>query len=86
MPHDTLDRKIVLDTLIKHETLTIDDLGKKENIGIVVDKHHLQLLLTELSNSGHLQDLPGVQPITYTITQKGIEEGVRLRTNGNKAV
>ena len=75
-----IDRKIVLETLIKHETLTIDDLGKKENTGVVADKNHLQLLLTELLNSGHLENLPGVQPATYTITQKGIEEGVRLRT------
>jgi predicted ArsR family transcriptional regulator len=76
---ETLDRKLVLEALIKHETLTIDDLSKKENIGVVADKNHLQLLLTELLNSGHLEDLPGVQPLTYTITQKGIEEGVRLR-------
>jgi hypothetical protein len=79
MPDNTLDRKIVLETFIKHETLTIDDLGKKENIGVVADLNHLQLLLTELLNSGHLEDLPGVKPLTYTITQKGIEEGVRLR-------
>lgn len=83
MTHNTLDRKIVLETLIKHETLTIDDLGKKENIGVVADKNHLQLLLTELLNSGHLEDLPGVKPLTYTITQKGIEEGVRLRSVDN---
>lgn len=83
MTHNTLDRKIVLETLIKHETLTIDDLGKKENIGVVADKNHLQLLLTELLNSGYLEDLPGVKPLTYTITQKGIEEGVRLRSVDN---
>jgi hypothetical protein len=79
LPHNTINRKIVLDTLIQHETLTIDDLGKKEIIGVVADKNHLQLLLTELSNGGYLEDLPGVQPLTYTITKKGIEEGVRLR-------
>jgi hypothetical protein len=79
MTHNKIDRKIVLETLIKHETLTIDDLEKKENIGIVPDAAHLRLLLEELRDSGHLENLPGVIPLTYTITKKGIDEGVRLK-------
>jgi hypothetical protein len=74
-----LDRQVVLDTLIKHETLTIDDLAKKETIGVIADVAHLRFLVEELKDSGHLQNLPGVVPLTYTITKKGIDEGVRLR-------
>jgi hypothetical protein len=74
-----IDRKIVLETLIRHETLTLPDLAKKENIGVVPDIAHLKYLLDELHDSGHLHNLPGVNPLTYTITKKGIEEGVRLR-------
>jgi hypothetical protein len=80
MDNTKIDREIVLDTLIKHETLTIDDLGKAENIGVAPDPVHLRLLLEELSGSGHLENLPGVLPLTYTITKKGIDEGVRLKT------
>lgn len=83
MTNNKIDRGVVLDTLIKHETLTIDDLAKKENIGIVPDATHLRLLLEELRDSGHLQDLPGVVPLTYTITKKGIDEGVRLKQSGS---
>jgi hypothetical protein len=78
-----IDRKTVLDTLIKHETLTIDDLTKKENIGVVPDPEHLRFLLEELRDSGHLENLPGVEPLTYTITKKGIDEGVRLKETGD---
>ncbi|HEY1113449.1 MAG TPA: hypothetical protein VGE66_07800 [Chitinophagaceae bacterium] len=75
----TINRKIVLDTLIKHETLTVDDLGKEENLGMVPDKDHLNFLLNELENSGHITLLEGTDPVTYTITVKGIEEGKRLQ-------
>lgn len=70
-----LNRTVVLNTLILHETLTIHDIGKTENMGFVPDKVHLQFLLDELIDSGHLATLEGVQPITYTITDKGIVEG-----------
>ncbi|HEY1022702.1 MAG TPA: hypothetical protein VGE06_10350 [Flavisolibacter sp.] len=73
-----VNRKIVLDTLIKHETLTADDLAKQENIGLVPNMDHLGFILSELIISGHVQVLEGIHPVTYTITQKGIDEGQRL--------
>jgi hypothetical protein len=73
-----VNRRILLDTLIKHETLTVADIAKEENLGLVPNKEHLGFLLRELSISGHIHALSGVVPITYTITQKGIDEGKRL--------
>lgn len=78
--HNKIDSKLVLNTLIQHETLTIDDLTKKENIGVLIsDTTHLRLQLEELKDNGYLEDLAGVTPLTYTITKKGIDEGVRLK-------
>ena len=74
-----VNRKIVLDTLIKHETLTADDLAKEENLGLVPNKDHLGFILSELTISGHVLILEGTDPATYTITQKGIDEGQRLQ-------
>lgn len=73
-----LNRSIVLNTLIKHETLVIGDLSKKENLGLMPNTSHLQLLIDELIESGHVHQLDGVTPCTYTITDKGIQEGKRL--------
>jgi hypothetical protein len=73
-----VNRKILLDTLIKHETLTENDIAKEENLGLVPNKEQLGFLLSELSLSGHIHALSGVVPVTYTITQKGIDEGKRL--------
>jgi hypothetical protein len=73
-----VNRKILLDTLIKHETLTVDDIAKEENLGLVHNKDQLGFLLSELSLSGHIYALSGVVAVTYTITQKGIDEGKRL--------
>ncbi|HEX8314943.1 MAG TPA: hypothetical protein VF609_08120 [Flavisolibacter sp.] len=73
-----VNRKILLDTLIKHETLTEDDIAKEENLGVVPNKEQLGFLLNELNLSGHIQVLSGAEPITYSITQKGIDEGRRL--------
>jgi hypothetical protein len=73
-----VNRKILLDTLIKHETLTVDDIAKEENLGVVPNKEQLGFLLSELSLSGHILALSGIVPVTYTITQKGIDEGKRL--------
>ena len=73
-----INRKIMLDTLIKHETLTEEDIAKEENLGLVPNKEQLGFLLSELSLSGHIQVLSGAFPVTYTITQKGIDEGNRL--------
>ncbi|MBA2498118.1 MAG: hypothetical protein H0V30_00155 [Chitinophagaceae bacterium] len=73
-----INRKLVLNTLIKHETLTIVDLKKYENLEMIPDNDLLNFLLNELIKSGHIEILNGVDPITYTITSKGILEGERL--------
>lgn len=75
----TLNRLRVLNTLIAHETLTITDIGKLENLGMVPNKHHLQMLLDKLEKEDHIQQLSGVLPCTYTVTDKGIAEGIRLK-------
>lgn len=74
-----INRTIVLNSLVRHETLTIVDITKVENLGVVPDRVHLNYLLTELMESGHIQTLNGVTPVTYTITRKGIAEGKRLK-------
>lgn len=78
-----LSRTIVLSTLIRHETLTADDIAKEENLGLVPNKEHLQLLLDELTASEHIHILSGAVPCTYTITDKGIKEGERLKEAAN---
>ena len=74
-----LNRQVILDTLIQHETLTIHDLAKTEIIGSLPNRDHLFFLLDELSESGYVKRLEGVIPFTYTITENGINEGVRLK-------
>ena len=76
-----INRSIVLNSLIRHETLTIIDISKEKNLGVVPDKTHLNYLINELIESGHVYALDGVVPATYTITTKGIEEGKRLNEN-----
>jgi hypothetical protein len=76
-----VNRRILLNTLIKHETLTEEDIAKEENLGVVPNKEQLGFLLTELSLSGHILVLSGTLLPTYTITQKGIDEGKRLEAN-----
>ncbi|HEY0058428.1 MAG TPA: hypothetical protein VGB56_04795 [Flavisolibacter sp.] len=73
-----ITRKVLLDTLIKHETLTINDICKEENLGMVPNEGQLKYLLQGLTREGFLQILAGAVPHTYTITTKGIEEGKRL--------
>lgn len=73
-----INRKLVLNTLIKHETLTIVDLKKYENLEMIPDNDQLNFLLNELIKSGHIDILNGVDPLTYTITSKGIQEGEKL--------
>jgi hypothetical protein len=75
----TLNRKLLLHTLIQHETLTITDIGKEQNLGLTPNKHHLQLLLDELEQDSYIQKLGGAVPCTYTVTDKGIAEGNRLK-------
>jgi hypothetical protein len=73
-----LNRAAVLNTMIKHETLIIQDISKEENLGFVPNNAHLQFILDELTESGYLVILSDVTPCTYTITDKGIKEGKRL--------
>jgi predicted transcriptional regulator len=75
----TLNRILVLNTLIKHETLTLNDLGKEENLGLTPDGQHLIFLLDELEEGRYIQKLNGTDLCTYTITDKGITEGKRLQ-------
>ena len=77
----TINRAMVLNSLIKHETLTIVDIRKSENLGVTPDNLHLNYLLNELAESGHIDTLNGVSPLTYTVTSKGIAEGARLTQN-----
>jgi hypothetical protein len=76
MPHIT--PFIVLNTLIKHETLTLVDLAKEENIGMTLRPDDLKCVLDELNNNGFVNILDDVSPVTYTITDNGIREGARL--------
>lgn len=72
-------RKTLLHAMAKHETLTIDDIGKEENIGFPVDHHQLKHVLRQLQIRGQVLILSGVSPTTYTITALGIEENSRLQ-------
>jgi hypothetical protein len=75
----TLNRKLLLDSLIKHETLTFTDIGKEHNLGLVPNEHRLQILLDELENDSSIKRLDGAVPCTYTVTDKGIAEGNVLK-------
>ena len=74
-----LNRIVVLNTLIRHETLTVEDLSKEENLGMIPNEHHLKLLLEELEQGSYVKQLGGTALCTYTITNKGIAEGKRLK-------
>jgi len=74
-----LNRTLLLNTLIKHETLTLTDIGKPVNLGLTPNKHHLQMLLDELEQQSFIQKLHGAIPCTYTVTDKGIAEGNNLK-------
>lgn len=71
----SLNRPLVLDMFIRHETLTLTDASKKENLGMVPEKAHLQVLLDDLEKNGYLQKLQGAAKMTYTITEDGIAAG-----------
>ena len=74
-----LNRTLLPNTLIKHETLTVTDIGKQENLGLTPNKHHLQLLLDQLEQQSFIQKLDGAKPCTYTVTDKGIAEGNKFK-------
>jgi hypothetical protein len=73
-----INRKMLLDTMIQHETLTIIDLAKKANLGFIPITGQLNYLLQQLRNDGLILLLRGAIPATFTITDKGIQEGKRL--------
>lgn len=73
-----LSRILVLNTLIKHETLTLADLGKEENIGIAANQRHLLVLVEDLEDEGLVEKINGATISTYSVTDKGIDEGKRL--------
>lgn len=72
-----LNRTVVLNTLIKHETMTLEDLVKGKNFSTVPDEHHLKLLLKELEEDGYIEQIGAIESCTLTITSKGIAEGNR---------
>ena len=73
-----INRKMLLDTMIQHETLTIIALAKKADLGFKPITDHLNCLLQQLRNDGLIMFLRGAIPATFTITDKGIKEGKRL--------
>ncbi|MDB5197187.1 MAG: hypothetical protein JWP88_1558 [Flaviaesturariibacter sp.] len=73
-----LTRKTLIDALIHHETLTIDDIAKPVNLGLLPDAGELTYLLNDLKREGFITIIGGASPCTYTITDKGISEGRRL--------
>ena len=75
----SINRSLVLNSLIKHETQTLEDLNKQDNIGSSSNRGVLSQLLEELKDGGFIETLNDVEPITYTITEKGIDEGLRLK-------
>ena len=74
-----LNRKLLLNTLIKHETMILTDIGTVKNLGLTPNRHHLQVLLDQLEQDSYIQKLSGAVPCTYTVTDKGIAEGNRLK-------
>ena len=64
--------------MIKHETITIVDIAKAENLGLIPEMGQLKYLLSDLVNEGFIIILQGATPRTYSVTLKGTEEGKRL--------
>lgn len=75
-----LNHTLVLNILIKHETLTIDDISKEENLGLIPNEDDLRTILDELTAREHIHILGGAKTRTYTITDKGIREAERLKS------
>lgn len=72
------DRNVLLHTMVKHETLTINDIMKKENLGIEPNAGKVKNSITQLQQDGAIEQLSDVEPATFTITVKGIEEYASL--------
>ena len=65
----------VLKVILEHDTLTINDLIKEENLRMEASHEELQPVLDQLKSDGLINTLDNVTPATYTITDKGIVEG-----------
>ena len=74
-------RHLLLTTLSRYGTLTIDDIAKPENLGLLPDLSQLKYLLHQLVIRGHILVLNGAKPITYSITKEGMEENNRLQNH-----
>jgi hypothetical protein len=66
---------IVLQALIRHETLTFPDLLLEKNLGIALPEAYVETALQQLRSNKLVDLLNDTDPPTYTITAKGIEEG-----------
>lgn len=75
---NTLTPLIVLKALVKHETLTFPDLVQEKNLGINLPSEDIEMALENLESKKLVSKLDGIHPPTYTITQKGIEESLKL--------
>ena len=63
---------MLLHTMVKHETLTIDDLLKKENLGVEPNVAQAKLLISELRQDHLIEQLSDVVPETLTNTNKAM--------------
>jgi hypothetical protein len=76
----TPNRILLQHTLFKHHTLALTAMGKQEMPGLAPNKHHLQLLLDKLQQQSFLVKRSDALACSYTITCKGIAEGIRLKS------
>jgi len=74
---------IVLQVILAHDTLTINDLAQEENLRMEASHDELQPVLDQLQSDGLINTLDDVSPVTYTITDKGIAEGSRRNWRAN---
>lgn len=73
-----ITRKIILETLSHHQSLTLNDIRSEENLGFIPDPFQLTFLLRQLIIKEQVRVVSGVSPVTYAITGKGMEERTRL--------
>jgi DNA-binding PadR family transcriptional regulator len=70
----TVTPLIVLMALFKHETLTLPDLFLEKNLGASIRPQEVERALKLLEEQKFVSQLAGTDPVTYTITDNGIEE------------
>jgi hypothetical protein len=71
---------IVLNALVKHETLTFPDLTEEKNLGVKVTTEDVEQAVEHLHQQKFVVQLDGAEPRTYTITTLGIEESQKFAT------